>query len=330
MTHENFGLYPQRALRAPKSFFCNVADEELTRLHTLVKASPIGPLTYENGVKQGPLLTSIGCLIELVVSRYKPETLLFHLIVPSLPGYAFSDGPPLDRDFGLKDAARVMDKLMVELGFGSGYLAQGGDVGSMIAMLLSANFETCKALHVTYLAHDPADLPGSLVDVTEEEKQHLERAKEWRKTGMGYALEQSTRPATIGLALSANPLALLAWVGEKFIEWSDKPIPLDTILGIVSLYWLTDSYPRTIWSYRSIAREGLHGLATSEEKPLGYAVFNHELSIVPQAWAKRLYPNMLVYHKYKTGGHFPGLENPTALLESIMDFVSQVAPAFND
>lgn len=86
-------------------------------------------------------------VVELVKTRYTPDSLPFHLIVPSLPGYAFSDGPPLDRDFGLPEAAQLLDKFMNEMGFGEGYVAQGGDVGSMIAMLLSAKFERCKALH---------------------------------------------------------------------------------------------------------------------------------------------------------------------------------------
>lgn len=79
--------------------------------------------------------------------EYTPDTLPYHLIVPSLPGYTFSSGPPLDRDFGTQDIARVFDQLMKDLGFESGYVAQGGDIGSRIARNLAVDFESCKGKH---------------------------------------------------------------------------------------------------------------------------------------------------------------------------------------
>lgn len=68
----------------------------------------------------------------------------FHLIVPSFPGYTFSSGPPLDKDFGLVDMARVVDQLMKDLGFGNGYVVQGGDIGAFVGRLLGVSFEACK------------------------------------------------------------------------------------------------------------------------------------------------------------------------------------------
>jgi microsomal epoxide hydrolase len=79
--------------------------------------------------------------------QYNPTDLPYHLIVPSLPGYAFSSGPPLQKDFDPGDVARIIDKLLVGLGFGNGYVAQGGDVGSRVAQLLSLNHAACKAIH---------------------------------------------------------------------------------------------------------------------------------------------------------------------------------------
>ena len=83
-----------------------------------------------------------------MTEKYTPDTMPYHIIVPSLPGYAFSDGPPVDRDFTLADASQFIDVLMRNLGFGAnGYIAQGGDVGSGIAGLLSAESAACKAAH---------------------------------------------------------------------------------------------------------------------------------------------------------------------------------------
>lgn len=83
-------------------------------------------------------------ILQLFREEYSPETLPFHLIVPSLPGYTFSSGPPLDKNFGLMDNARVVDQLMKDLGFGSGYIIQGGDIGSFVGRLLGVGFDACK------------------------------------------------------------------------------------------------------------------------------------------------------------------------------------------
>jgi pimeloyl-ACP methyl ester carboxylesterase len=86
-------------------------------------------------------------VIELLRKKYTPDTLPYHVIVPSLPGYAMSSGPPLDRDFSLLDVARILNQLMIGLGFGAGYVAQGGDIGSMLSRILSSKYDECKAFH---------------------------------------------------------------------------------------------------------------------------------------------------------------------------------------
>jgi microsomal epoxide hydrolase len=83
-------------------------------------------------------------IFHLLKDKYTPETLPYHVIVPSLPGYAFSSGPPLDKNFGTEDAARVLDRLMSMLGFGDGYVVQGGDIGARVARLLAATYTGCK------------------------------------------------------------------------------------------------------------------------------------------------------------------------------------------
>lgn len=85
-------------------------------------------------------------------TRYTPATLPYHLIVPSMPGYAFSSRPPLDHDFDTIDVARIFNTLMVGLGF-SGYIAQGGDIGSKIARILSVQYENCKGKTHFHLPH---------------------------------------------------------------------------------------------------------------------------------------------------------------------------------
>jgi hypothetical protein len=85
------------------------------------------------------------------------------------------------------------------------------------------------------------------------ESDGLKRWQKWKATGTAYAMEHGTRPSTIGFILSSNPLALLAWIGEKFLDWTDKDPDLDTILTSVSLYWLTKCAHSNLWSYRHVS-----------------------------------------------------------------------------
>ena len=99
-------------------------------------------------------------ILQKFKEEYTPDTLPYHLIVPSLPGYAFSSGPPLDRDFGTGDVAFLLDQLMKDLGFESGYVAQGGDIGSRIARHLGADHESCKGMK-SYISIRETDLVWS-------------------------------------------------------------------------------------------------------------------------------------------------------------------------
>lgn len=125
--------------------------------------------------------------------------------------------------------------------------------------------------------------------LTEQELEQLEKDKQWKATGLAYALEHATRPATIGLVLSTSPLALLAWIGEKLLDWADTPIPLETILRMTTLYWFTSSVPRNIYPYRNFfGGDGESPISTT--KPLGYSAFK-DLDVTPEAWCKH-FPNL--------------------------------------
>lgn len=128
-------------------------DEEGATAHTFdvhfialfSKKADAVPLLLMHGWPGSPL-EFLGTL-ELLGRKYSPEELPCHVVVPSLPGYAFSSGPPMDRNFNTEGIARVMDKLMVGLGFGDGYVAQGGDIGSFVSRVLAVKAEACKAAH---------------------------------------------------------------------------------------------------------------------------------------------------------------------------------------
>ncbi|KAJ5217283.1 hypothetical protein N7468_010291 [Penicillium chermesinum] len=251
-------------------------------------------------------------MLELLTDKYTPETLPYHIVVPSLPGYGLSGSPSEDVEMSVNQSARLMNQFMMDLGFSDGYVVQGGDLGSMIARAMSVQYKECKALHINI----PSD-PGTL--------------GKWRQTGLAYALEHGTRPSTVGLAISASPLSLLAWIGEKLLEWTDprNQFSLETILNWVAFYWFTDTFPRSLYHatlVKSImAREPL---PITKEKPLGYSKFAYDMVVLPKPWAEILYPNLTFFEEHSEGGHFASLEQPKAFLEDIEEFVHRVRGVF--
>ncbi|KAJ5334940.1 hypothetical protein N7452_007343 [Penicillium brevicompactum] len=260
--------------------------------------------------------------------EYTPETLPYHLIVPSLPGYAFSSGPPLDRDFGTGDIARVLDQLMKDLGFGDGYVAQGGDIGSRIARHLAVDHESCKAAHLNVVfMRKPEGVTDEHLNAFEI--QGIERMQNFMATGSGYAVEHGTRPSTIGHVVSSSPIALLAWVGEKFCEWVDDPLSPDDILESITLYWLTDTFPRAIYTYRQNYPPPPVPAANDPrwyiKKPLGFSSFPMELARLPRSWVETT-GNLVFWQQHQKGGHFAALERPDELKSDLVKFVDQIWP----
>lgn len=131
---------------------------------------------------------------------------------------------------------------------------------------------------------DPADLSPA-------EQKQLERLSAWQATGTAYAMEHATRPSTIGLVLAASPLALLAWIGEKHVEWADTTLEMDTVLALATLWWLTGTAARGMWPYRHLTATelGAHS-PLDEQKPLGYSAFR-DVGVMPKGWSK-WYPSM--------------------------------------
>lgn len=267
-------------------------------------------------------------ILDMFRQEYTPDTLPYHLIVPSLPGYTFSSGPPLDRDFGTSDIASVLDQLMKDLGFESGYIAQGGDIGSRIARCLAVDHESCKAAHlnVCFMAR-----PEGMTDdhLNAFERQGIERLKDFQVMGSGYAIEHGTRPSTIGHVLASNPISLLAWVGEKFLQWVDDPLPPDHLLESITLYWLTDTIARSIYTYRQNYPPPAVPAANQPrwfiEKPFGFSSFPMELASLPRSWVETT-GNLVYWGQHQKGGHFAALEQPEALKSDLIEFVDQVWP----
>ena len=177
---------------------------------------------------------------------------------------------------------------------------------------------------------DPSTTDASLY--TPLETEGLARFKRFNDHGSGYALLHATKPATLSLVLSTNPLSLLAWLGEKFPDWVDPrpplaPLPLRTILADVSLYWLTDTFPKSLYPYRQLFTPGVVG---AHEDPrwyigadtaVGFSWFPREIAPVPRAWVETTVDKLVFWREHERGGHFAALEQPEVLLEDWEEFV---------
>ncbi|KAJ9638492.1 hypothetical protein H2204_004262 [Knufia peltigerae] len=283
----------------------------------------------------GSFLEFLPLLNMLRTEYYTADTLPYHLIVPSLPGYAFSSPPPLNQNFRPDDAARIFDNLACRvLGFES-YMVQGGDLGGRIGRIMAAKHPACKALH---LNTHPMPVPDLLkttrsVQMTESERAGLERNNFFLHNGTGYAIEHATRPSTIGFVMSSNPLALLCWIGEKFLDWTDDEPSLETILESVTLYWVTRCASTSVWAYRQFYGPNADSHGSKKwhipgQKPLGYSWFPKEINPIPRAWIETT-GNLVFYKQHDKGGHFAAMERPRELWDDVEEFTSGVKDVFD-
>ncbi|KAF2017865.1 epoxide hydrolase-like protein [Aaosphaeria arxii CBS 175.79] len=258
-------------------------------------------------------------LVSLVQEKYPATDRPYHIIIPSLPGYTLSSGGPPDKDWTMQDSARVINTLMHNLGFDK-YIAQGGDIGSFEAQLLAAEYDSCVAIHINMLStqHTPEES-----EIQPYQKKGIEKALQWRERGSAYGLEHASRPSTIGFVLNSNPISLLAWIGEKLLEWHDETPPLDTVLTNISLYWFTHGFPRSVYPYRQIftARDRIE--LPYIAKPFGFSYFPFELFPLVEV-AVREKGNLVQYRQHEKGGHFAALERPREVWGDVEDFVKLV------
>jgi microsomal epoxide hydrolase len=261
----------------------------------------------------------IGPLTDPVAHGGNPAD-AFHLVVPSIPGYGFS-GPTQDTGWNVGRIARAWDELMQRLGYPR-YGAHGGDWGSSISRELGVLVpEHLDGIHLNMLYTRVPPDPGELTEVEQERAAAAER---FRATGSGYGVIQSTRPQTIAYGLTDSPAGQLAWIAEKFGEWTDNGLPdeavdRDQLLANVSLYWLTATAGSSARLYYEAARSGSRGQPTPSTAPTGVAVFPREIAPAIRRFAE-LTNNIVHWTEFDRGGHFAAMETPDLLVGDVREF----------
>ena len=248
----------------------------------------------------------------------------FHLVLPSIPGYGFS-GPTLEPGWDVRRVALAWDELMARLGY-QRYGAQGGDWGSSISRELGVSApEHIIGVHLNMLLPQGAsDQP----DLTDVERGRLDRMRQFRNTGMGYGAIQSTRPQTLAYALTDSPAGQLAWIVEKFREWTDGDLPDDAVdrdqmLTNVTLYWLTGTAGSSARLYFEAARSGVWGPPAPSTAPTGVAVFPYEIAPPIRRFAE-MSNNIVHWSEFDRGGHFAAMEEPDLLVADVRQFFRQL------
>jgi pimeloyl-ACP methyl ester carboxylesterase len=254
----------------------------------------------------------------------------FHLVLPSIPGYGLS-GPTCESGWDYRRVARAVAGLMDRLDYEK-YGAQGGDWGSAISRELGLlNPDRVIGVHLNMVpgaqvTREPTAQALAALDAPERERwlASWRRSQLWSRDQDGYRAIQSTRPQTLAYALTDSPIGQLAWIVEKFKEWTDSSerpedaINRDHLLTNVMLYWLTGTAGSSARLYYEDAHTA-HDKAQRSTVPTAVADFPAEIQIPLRHRAQRM-NNIVRWTSFKHGGHFAAMEQAHALVTDLRDF----------
>jgi pimeloyl-ACP methyl ester carboxylesterase len=252
------------------------------------------------------------------------------VVVPSLPGFAFSEEPPVP--LGVSEVAGRLRALMSEaLGYES-YAVQGGDWGSEIGARMAFDApESVAAFHTNAPVVLP--VPGDLGEppLSQEERGFLAEAQAWRMRDGVHLLVQGAVPDAMSPGLNDSPAGLAAWLVDKFRRWSDsegeveRRFSKDDLCDFLTLYWATGTIASSLRLYGAEARDRWR-LEPGERitVPAGVADFPGELVRAPRAWTERQLSDIRRWTEMPSGGHFAAVEEPELLTEDLLAFLSEL------
>jgi pimeloyl-ACP methyl ester carboxylesterase len=305
----------EAALNSYPQFTTEIHGQRIHFLHVRSDRADATPLLLTHGYP-----SSVAEFLYLVEPLVHPAGgPAFHVIAPSLPGYAFST-PLSATGWAMGRTANAWIELMHRLGY-QRYGVHGGDIGAGVSGLVGAR----DGAHVigVHVVTDPltaANVATFIPGVAERldaadpiDKLILERMDAFRTEGSGYLAIQQSRPQTIGYGLVDSPLLQLAWIAEKFEEWTDLPIDRDQLLTIVSLYWFTGSGLTAAHTLYDQAHSSDWG---APSVPQGFAVFGADETV------RKLVPAPSGAHwtEFERGLHFPAMEAPDHLATDLRAF----------
>jgi pimeloyl-ACP methyl ester carboxylesterase len=303
-------------LNAYPQFSTEIDGQAIHFLHIRSDRPDATPLLLTHGFP-----SSVAEFLDLIEPLVRPaDGPAFHLVVPSLPGYAFST-PLSATGWSMGRTARAWIELMRRLGY-QRYGVHGGDVGAGVSGMVAAlDGEHVTGLHVVTdpltAANVATFIPGMADRLDADDpvdKLILGRMAEFQRDGSGYLAIQNSRPQTIGYGLVDSPVLQLAWIAEKFEAWTDLPIDRDQLLTTVSLYWFTGAGATAAHTLYEQAHSSEWGGAPAV--PQGVAVFGADETV------RKLVPVPPGSHwtEFERGKHFPAMEAPAQLAADLRAF----------
>lgn len=249
-------------------------------------------------------------IVDELAEPQKEDQPAFHVVVPSLPGFGFSDKPSTT-GWGIEKIAATWVTLMERLGY-ERFLAHGGDWGGPITTILGGRFpDRVLGIHMNWAQ----GLPDASTDrLSATERRWVEEARRFEETRLTYAKQQAYGAQTLGFALVDSPVGQLAWILEKFAEWTDDgensygSVPRDTLLDNVTLYWLTASGASAARIYYES-----HQALDPELRvdiPTAITTYPRDIAKCPRPWAQERYRQIVRWREAEYGGHFASLEDP--------------------
>lgn len=257
----------------------------------------------------------------------------FHLVIPSIPGFGFSR-PLSGSGWDVVRIARAWRELMGRLGYRR-YGVQGGDAGSPISLALGALYpDEVVGVHVNMLMTFPSGDLAELAALSEDDLKRLALLEKFEIDRSAYMKMMATRPQTLAYALTDSPIGQLAWIVEKFREWTDSTavpedaVDRDAMLTIVSIYWLTGTAGSSAQFYyegAAAVRAAASGAPPPPVPvPVGVAVFPRDLFVPIRSFAERDYPSIVRWTEFDKGGHFAALEQPELFTGDVRSFFREI------
>jgi pimeloyl-ACP methyl ester carboxylesterase len=318
----------ERALNRFEQFTTTIDGLTIHFIHRRSKQAGAFPLLITHGWPGSfvEFAKIIGPLTDPAAHGGRPED-AFDVVIPSIPGFAFSDKPRA----GGYDTAKIgaiEAALMARLGYQK-YGVQGGDWGSIIGTQVALNDAPHVAgLHINMCTGAAPAGSDPNAGLTDAEKERLKVRQTFQAEETGYQQIQGTKPQTIGIALNDSPVGLAAWIVEKFRTWCDcdgnpeKIFTKDELLTNITLYWVT----QTAASSARIYYESRHAAPTAPrriETPTACADFPKEIIWSPRRWLEARY-NITRWTVMPRGGHFAAFEQPQLLVDDVRAFFRTV------
>ncbi|WP_433496297.1 epoxide hydrolase family protein [Sphaerimonospora sp. CA-214678] len=321
----------ERQLNRHPQFITEIDGVPVHFLHITSPRPDARPLLLTHGWPSSivEFLDVIGPLTDPAAHGGDPAD-AFHLVIPSLPGHGFS-GPPLQPGWDVRRVAAAWAELMRGLGYDS-YITAGGDWGSFVSLELGRlDPEHVAGAHLSMLLTLPSGDPAEMARLTPADQARLGKLARYDAELSGYLRLQSTRPLTVSYGLTDSPVGQLAWIVEKFREWTDSAkvpedaVDRDRLLTNVSIYWLTGTAASSAQLYYESAAY-LRAAFTPGERPepvgvpIGVAAFQADPVTPIRAFAERDHPTITHWSEIDRGGHFPAMEQPSLYVADVRAF----------